>query len=135
MGVQKRVVVVVVVPPSPFSPPLSRYELVAEVQIHLRSIHLLKQENHIPYEISRASAIHELVGEHMSEVSTLKRAVANREENVDRLKGDVADLTAKLAERSQMLLQSEASLARAIRGDGSEFVSSGGDGHRWSNVA
>jgi len=97
------------------------YELVAEVQIHLRSIHQLKQENHLPYEISRATSIDALVGSHMSEVSALKRTVANREENVARLKQQVSELTRQLSEKHQMYLQSDATLARVVRGDNTEF--------------
>lgn len=36
------------------------YEMVAEIQIHLRSIHRLKQMNHVLYEIVRAPSIEEL---------------------------------------------------------------------------
>jgi len=38
------------------------YELVGEIQIHLRSIHRLKQELHFPYEVARARGISELCG-------------------------------------------------------------------------
>ena len=36
------------------------YSLVAEVQIHLRSIHQIKQEDHILYEIRRLNNANEL---------------------------------------------------------------------------
>eukprot|EP00618_Florenciella_parvula_P039376 CAMPEP_0119518332 /NCGR_PEP_ID=MMETSP1344-20130328/34975_1 /TAXON_ID=236787 /ORGANISM="Florenciella parvula, Strain CCMP2471" /LENGTH=123 /DNA_ID=CAMNT_0007556013 /DNA_START=1 /DNA_END=368 /DNA_ORIENTATION=- len=36
------------------------YTMVAEIQIHLRSIHRLKQEQHFLYEVSRADGIHAL---------------------------------------------------------------------------
>ena len=52
---------------------------------------------------------------------SLKRTVANREENVARLKLQVSDLTRQLSERHQMYLQTDATLQRVVRGDNTEF--------------
>lgn len=56
------------------------YEMVGEVQIHLRAIHRLKQQNHFPYEISRAPDINALIGGVSHEVAKLKHELAIQEQ-------------------------------------------------------
>ena len=60
------------------------YDMVAEVQIHLRAIHRLKQQNHFPYEISRAPGIDALLGGVSHEVAKLKHAMVIHEEEHER---------------------------------------------------
>ena len=67
------------------------YEMSAEIQIHLRPLHIIKQKLHLPYEIERAKKLEDVTGHKAAPAASADNKAELEEENA-RLRREIEQL-------------------------------------------